>query len=85
MAEKPQTGVSEPPSDARTIQWAPNASAGAAGKPGQGSIGACDACRARKVGYGNGDDSRLLTVTGTVSCEREHGVQQVPALFPSRA
>lgn len=49
MADKTQSAAFAPPSDARTIQWAPNASAGGAGKPGQGSIGACDACRARKV------------------------------------
>ncbi|KAG8526343.1 uncharacterized protein KY384_000336 [Bacidia gigantensis] len=48
MSESPsQSGL---PSDARTIQWAPNVPAvTGSGKPGQGSIGACDACRSRKV------------------------------------
>ena len=49
MADPSSKGDSSMPSDARTIQWAPNAPDVSGGKPGQGSIGACDACRARKV------------------------------------
>ncbi len=54
-----KVGPALAPGEARTIQWAPNPQqqqqipAGSKMKAAQASIGACDACRARKVGAEN--------------------------------
>ena len=82
MAEK-----TAPPSDARTVQWAPHGPATTGGgKPSQASIGACDACRARKVSseseglFGN----ELTDLLGPMSCKRKFHVLEMSALCKGR-